>query len=167
MGVPSFFVSRLHRTARNEDRGDVDPQCTHEHPRDDLVAVGDTDEAVEFVGVHHGLDAVGDQLAAGEAVKHPVVPHRNPVVDADGVELKRYPARFADRFFDDTAVFLEEKVPRDNVDVRIRHPDERFVEVLVFEPRRTEETPVGGFVKSSFDRIAAHRDFLCSSIFMV
>ena len=77
-----------HGPAGHEDGGDVDPHRGHQHPRRDLVAVGDAHHAVEAVGAHHGLDGVGDDLARGQAEPHPAVAHGDAVVHADGVELE-------------------------------------------------------------------------------
>ena len=44
--------------------------------------------AVEALGVHHGLDRVGDELAGGQAVEHALVPHGDAVADGNGHELE-------------------------------------------------------------------------------
>ena len=49
--------------------------------------------------VHHCFDRVCDQLAARQAIKHPAVPHRDAIVHADAVKLKRHAAVFADLVF--------------------------------------------------------------------
>ena len=54
-----------------------------------LVAAREADEGVEALGVHHGLDRVGDDLAAHERGAHPLVAHRDPVGDGDRPELER------------------------------------------------------------------------------
>ena len=60
-------LAGLHRPAGDEDRGDVEPQRRHQHAGRDLVAVGDADQRVGAMGVDHVFDAVGDQLARGQA----------------------------------------------------------------------------------------------------
>ena len=44
-------------------------------------------ERVGAVRVDHVLDAVGDELAAGQRIEHPAVAHRDAVVDRNRVEL--------------------------------------------------------------------------------
>ena len=55
---------------------------------------------VEAVGLDHRLDAVGDQLARGQRVLHPVVAHGDAVVDADRVEQERHAAGRAHALLD-------------------------------------------------------------------
>ena len=84
------------------------------------------------------------------------MPHRDTVIDTDRVELERHPARFADRLFDDTSVLLQKEVARNNVDVRIGYTDERFVEIFIFQSRRTKKRTVRCFVEPAFNSITAH-----------
>ena len=51
------------------------------------------------MGVHHRFDRVCYELAARQAIKHTAVPHRDAVVHADAVKLKRHAAVFADLVF--------------------------------------------------------------------
>src|SRR5262245_32936939 len=86
--VDGFSVrrpSRLHRPARDEDRRNVDPHCPHEHPWHDLVAVWNTDHAIEHVSLDHRLYTVGDELTRGERVLHSRVSHRDSIIHTDGV----------------------------------------------------------------------------------
>ena len=39
------------------------------------------------MGVHHVFHAVGNQIAAGQRIEHPAVPHGDAVVHGDGVEF--------------------------------------------------------------------------------
>ena len=64
---PSGAMPGLHRPAGDEHRRHIHAQRAHHHAGHDLVAVGNADHAVEAVGAHHGLDAVGDQFARGQA----------------------------------------------------------------------------------------------------
>ena len=146
----------LHRAAGDEHRRNVDAERAHDHAGDDLVAVRDAEERVETVRVHHRLDRVGDELARRQAVEHAGVAHRDPVVDADRVELERDAARLADLVLRDPAVLLEEEVARDDVDVAVRDPDEGLLEVRVGEAGRAEEASVGGPLEPLLDRVAAH-----------
>src|SRR5690606_40877869 len=64
----------------------------YQHPRGDLVAVGDAHHGVGAVRVDHVLDAVGDELARGQRIQHAVVAHGDAVVHRDGVEFLGDPA---------------------------------------------------------------------------
>jgi hypothetical protein len=85
--LPDLDLARFHRPAGNEDGRNVQPHGGHQHSRRDLVAVGDADQRVGAVGIHHVLHRVGNQVARGQAVEHSVVAHGDAVVDGDGVEL--------------------------------------------------------------------------------
>ena len=148
---------RFHRSAGDEDRRDVGARGAHEHAGDDLVAVRDADERVEAVGADHRLDRVGDDLAGGEGEVHPLVPHDDPVVHADRVELERDAARGADRVLDDFAERLEVDVPRDDVHVRVADGDERAVPLAVLHlTRRAEQAPVRRALNTALDRVRTH-----------
>ena len=61
----------------------------HQHARQGLVATSERDERVEALGVHDGLDRVGDDLAADQRRVHAFVAHRDAVAHRDGRELDR------------------------------------------------------------------------------
>ena len=52
----------LHRTAGDEDSRDIEPHGCHQHPRSDLVAIADANHCIGFVGIHHILDAVRNNI---------------------------------------------------------------------------------------------------------
>ena len=86
--LPSIVdLAGLHRAAGDEHGRDVEAQRRHQHAGRDLVAVGDADQGVGAMGVDHVFDAVGDELARGQAVEHAVMAHGDAVVDRDGVEF--------------------------------------------------------------------------------
>ena len=80
-------LSGFHRATRDEHGRNVEPQSSHQHAGRDLVAVRNADKPVGAVRVHHIFDAVGDQIARRKAVEHAVMPHRDAVIDRNGVEL--------------------------------------------------------------------------------
>src|SRR5262249_48915017 len=139
-----------------EDRRDVDPHRPHEHARHDLVTVRDADHAVEHVGVDHRLYTVGDELARGERVLHPLVAHGDPVVDADGVEQERDAAGGTHAFLHEVADDLEVDVPGDDVDVTVADRDERLVPVGFGYAGGTEQAAVGGPGVALLDRVGTH-----------
>ena len=55
------------RAGVQEDAGQVEPRGGHHHAGQALVAAGQQHRAVEPLGHHHGLDRVGDHLAARPA----------------------------------------------------------------------------------------------------
>lgn len=61
--VGELGFPRFHWATGDEDHRDVQAQGSHQHPRGDFVAVGDTDHRIGAVGINHVLHRVGDQLA--------------------------------------------------------------------------------------------------------
>jgi hypothetical protein len=83
------------------------------------------------VAVDHVLDAVGDQLAAGQRVEHAAVAHRDAVVDGDRVELLGDAAGLGDRARDEVAHVLEVHVAGHELGVGVGDRDDRLAEVAV------------------------------------
>jgi hypothetical protein len=83
------------RAAVEEDRRQVEAGGGHQHAGQRLVAAGEQHRAVEPLGVHHGLDRVGDDLAAHQRGPHALVAHRDAVGHRDGAELEREAAGVA------------------------------------------------------------------------
>src|SRR5205814_9265149 len=99
-----------------------------------------------------------DQLARGQRVAHPLVSHRDAVVDADGVELEWNSASGAHRLLHHLPEFLEVRVPGNDVDVGIAHRDERLVEIRTVADLtgRTQEAAMGRALETFLDRVRAH-----------
>ena len=132
--VRAHHLAGLHRPSRNEDGGDVEAHRGHQHARRDLVAVRDADQRVGAVRVHHVLDAVGDEVAARQRVEHPPVPHRDAVVDRDGVELDAPAASRVDDRLHALADVVQVDVARDELREAVGDGDDRLVEIGVSHP---------------------------------
>ena len=76
----------LDRAAIHHEGRTVEPPHRDQTARHVFVAARDCDQAVVPLGMHHRLDRVGDDVAGGERVAHPLGAHRNAVADADRVE---------------------------------------------------------------------------------
>ncbi len=87
-------VAGLHRASRYENRGYVQAHGCEEHSGSHLVAIGYAHEGVGAVGVHHIFHGVGDKVARGERVEHPVVSHGYAVVHGYCVEFRGKAAKF-------------------------------------------------------------------------
>ena len=146
VGCRHLHLARLHRSARDEHDRDVQPHRRVQHPRGDLVAVGDADEGVGAVRVDHVLDGVGDELAGRQAVEHAAVTHRDAVVDGDRVELLGDAARGLDLARDELPEILQVHVPRHELGERVRDRDDRLVEVAVLHARGAPQRAGTGHV---------------------
>ncbi|MEI2999352.1 MAG: hypothetical protein V8T86_00390 [Victivallis sp.] len=152
----AFGLSGAHRAAGSEDGRDIQPHRPHQHAGDDLVAVRNADHRVERMSGAHGLDAVGDDLAARKRIFHAGVAHRNAVADRDRIELVRNAARLADRVADDFADLFQVAVARNDVRVRVAHSDVRLLEILVGKPGCTHEAAMRRALQPLLHDIAAH-----------
>ncbi len=83
------------------------------------------------MGVGHIFDAVGDDFARRQRIKHAVVTHRDAVVDGDGVELLGDAARRLDFARDELAEILEMYMARDELGEGIGDSDDRLAEIAV------------------------------------
>ena len=128
-------------------------------PGHDLVAVRDADHAVEAMRPHHGLDAVGDQLARGQRILHAAVAHGDAVIHADGVEDERHAARLADQALDQHADLVQVGVAGDAVGVGVADGDERLVPIrLGFDGAGgPQQRAVRGAFKAFLDGVRAHK----------
>ena len=102
-----------HGAAADKNGGQVETAGSHEHPRDNLVAVGDKYNGVERVGGKHDLDGIGNQLTGAQGVAHPFMAHGQAVAHADGFKLKRDAAGIADPGLDGLADLFQMPVPGD------------------------------------------------------
>ena len=85
--VAVIQLAGLHWTAGNKDGRDIKPHGCHQHTRRDLVAIADTNHRIGLMRIYHIFNAVRNDVAGRERVEHPVVPHRDTVVDGNRIEL--------------------------------------------------------------------------------
>ena len=124
-------LARFHRPAGNEDRRDVEAQGRHQHPRGDLVAVGNADQRIGAVGVDHVFDAVGDEFPRRQAVEHAGVAHGDAVVHRDRVEFLGHAAGRLDLARHQLPHVLEVDVARHELGEGIGDGDDRLAEIAI------------------------------------
>ena len=147
--------ARFHRTARDEDRRDVEPHRGEQHARRDLVAVRDADEGVGHVGLDHVLDAVGDQVPGRKRVEHPGVAHRDAVVDGDRVELDAPAPRRVDDFLPALADVVEMDVAGHELGETVGDRDDRLAEIGIGHAGGAPEGAGSGHVAAGGRRPAS------------
>ena len=79
-------VAGADRAAIDHQGGAVEPAHGDQAARHVLVAAGNGHQAVIPLGLHNGLDRVGDDVARRQREAHAIGAHRDAVADADGVE---------------------------------------------------------------------------------
>ncbi len=130
-------LASFHRAARHEDDRDIDPHRGHQHAGRDLVAVRDADDGIGAMRIDHIFDAVGDEVAAGQRIKHPVMPHGDPVIDRDGVEFLGNAARRLDLSRHQLAEVFQMHMPRHKLGEAIGDGDDGLAEIAVLHAGRT------------------------------
>ena len=139
-------LARFHRPARDEDARNVEPHRCHQHARSDLVAIGNAHHRIGAMRVDHIFDAVGDEVAAGQRIEHAVVPHRDTVIDRDGVEFLGDAAGRLDLARDQLAQIFQMDMARHELREAVDHRDDRLAEIAVLHPRRTPQSACAGHV---------------------
>ena len=89
IGDLPLIVPGGHGAAADDDGGDIHSRRRHKGAGYGLVTAYHQHKAIKAVGHGHGLNAVGDQLPAGQRVHHALVGHSNPVADGNGGKLHR------------------------------------------------------------------------------
>ena len=110
--------------------------------------------------VDHVFDAIGDDLARGQAVEHAVVAHRDAVVDRDGVELLGDATRGLDLAGHELAEILQVDMARYELREAVDHGDDRLAEIAVLHARGSPQAAGPGHVAAMGRRtgsIGGHR----------
>ena len=88
------------------------------------------------MGIDHIFDAIGNQLARWQRIKHAVMAHRDAVIDRDGIEFLGYTARFLDFARDKLAKILQMHMAWHELGEGIDDRNDRLAEILVFHTGR-------------------------------
>ena len=139
-------LAGLHRAARDEDDGNVQPHRRHQHARRDLVAVRDADNGVGTMRVDHIFHTVGDEVAAGQRIEHAAVAHGDAIIHRDGVEFLGDAARRLDLAGDQLAQILQMHMARDKLGKAVGHRDDRLAEIRVRHAGGAPQPPRAGHV---------------------
>ncbi len=153
-----------HGATTDKNGRDVATHGPHQHAGHDLVAIGNTDQAIEPVRLDHRLHAVGDELAAGQAILHADVPHGDPVIDTDSIEHEGYATCLAHGLTHDLAKIVKVNVAGDDVYVAVGDGDEGFTHIFIANTRGLEQAAVRCALKTFFDHIAAHNTSTCFTL---
>jgi hypothetical protein len=130
--VAPLHLARFHRAAGNKNHRNVQAHGGHQHAGGDLVAVGDAHQRVGTVGIHHVFHAVGDQVAAGQAVQHAAVAHGDAVVDGDGVEFLGHAASAFDFARHQLAHIVQVDMAGHELGEAVGNGDDGLAKILVF-----------------------------------
>ncbi len=90
--------------------------------------------------IHHVLDRVGNHLARRKTVEHSIVPHRDAVIDGDGVEFLRHSARLRDFGRDELSQIFQVNVPGHKLRKRVGNGDDGLSEIAVLHSGGAPQT---------------------------
>ncbi|WP_162938492.1 hypothetical protein [Mycobacterium kyogaense] len=139
------------RAVVEEHVGEVQPRGRHQHAGDGLVTAGQQHGAVEALGLHDGLDAVGDDLARDQREMHALVAHRDAVGHRDGAELQRVAARLVHPGLDRLRQPLQRQVARRDLVPRRTDADLRLHPVVVAHADGAQHAAGGGLLEAVGD----------------
>ena len=121
----------LHRAARNKHHRNVQPHGCHQHPRGDLVAVGNAHQRICAMRVDHVFHRVGNDVTARQRIQHAVVAHGNAVIDRNGVELFGHTARKLNLSRHELPQVFQVDMAGHKLSKRVGDGDDGFAEVAV------------------------------------
>ena len=121
----------FHRSAGDEDDGDVEAHRSVEHSRCDFVAVGNTNHGISAMRVHHIFNRIGNDISRRQAVEHAVVAHGNAIVHRNGVELFSHPTGLLNFSCNELTQILKVHVTGYKLGKRVDHRDDRLLEVAI------------------------------------
>ena len=153
--IQQLGLAGFHRTAGDEDDRDVEAHGGHQHPRGDLVTVGDAHQRIRTVGIHHVFDAVGDQVTRRQRIQHAVVAHGDAIIDRDGVEFLGDAAGLLDLARDQLPHVLEVDVARHELGEGVGNGDDRLLEVAIFHAGGAPQGASAGHVTTCGGRTGA------------
>ena len=146
------------RSGVEEHAGQIETGGGHQHAGQRLVAAGQQHRAVEALGHHDGLDAVGDHLTGHQREVHALVAHRDAVGHRDGAELHREAAGGVHAFLDGLGQPVQRQVARGDLVPRRRDADLRLDPVVVAHAYGAEHPAGGGLLEAVGDVAAAGLD---------
>ena len=157
---PFAALTGKHRAGRHDQCGDVEACCGHQHPRGDLVAIGQQHQSVESMRFGDRLDHVGDQFARREGIVHPLVPHGDTVADTGNAEKEGVTTTRVDPLLDRPLEFTHPGVPRDQIGERGGNPDKGSLHCLFSNPGPLEQCPMRCPFKSLGYRVTSFASHL-------
>jgi len=146
-------LASCHRTTADKDCRDIQPQSSHQHARNYLVAIRDTDEPIKSMGSNHGLYRISNQFPARQGVIHANMSHGNSVIDANGVEFEWNATRSSYRILDPGAKSLKMDMTRNDVDITIADRNKGPGHIFVRHTGRFEKRSVRRPCETLFDSI--------------
>ncbi len=124
-------LTGFHRSATDEHHRNVQPHRRVQHAGRDLVAIADTDHRIGAMGIDHVFDTVGNDLARGQGIEHPVMAHGDAVIHGNGVEFLGNTARRFDLARDKLAQILKVDMAGHELGKAVHDRDDRLAEIAV------------------------------------
>ena len=120
-----------HGAAADDDCRDVEAAGSHEHSRDDFIAVRDEYQAIKGMSCRYGFNGVTDQFTAGQGKAHAAMTHGDTVADADGREFNRCTAGSGNAELDCFGNIAQMDMAGNDFIEGITDTDQRFLQIFI------------------------------------
>jgi hypothetical protein len=150
------MASGQHRACRHRDGRDIQTAHRHQHPRRDLVAVGQQHDAVQLMRLHDGLDQIGNQFARRQRIVHAAVAHGDAVANPRHAEQKRDAAPGADAPLDLAFEAPHSDMPGNQVGKTRTDPDKGFGHLRFRHAGGIQQRAIRHPLDALFDLVAPH-----------
>ena len=139
-------LAGFHRTAGDEHHRNIQAHRGHQHAGRNLVAIGDADHRIGAMCIDHVFDRIGDQLARRQRIQHAAMPHRDAVIDGDGVEFLGDAAGCLDFARHHLAQIFQMDVTRDELGERIDDSNDGLAKIAIFHAGGAPECAGAGHI---------------------
>ena len=85
--------------------------------------------------IDHILDAIGNQIAAGQRIEHAIVPHGDAVIHRDGIKFFRNASGCFDFTRNQLSQIFQMDMPRHKLGEAVHHCNDGLAKIAVFHPR--------------------------------
>ena len=129
--VLAVVTAGEHGAAADDDCRDVEAAGSHEHSRDDFIAVRDEYQAIKGMSCRYGFNGVTDQFTAGQGKAHAAMTHGDTVADADGREFNRCTAGSGNAELDCFGNIAQMDMAGNDFIEGITDTDQRFLQIFI------------------------------------
>ena len=108
------------------------------------------------MGVGHNLHGIRNVLAGRQREEHTLMVHRNAVAYADGGELHRGTASYADTGFHSLCDFIQMHMSGNDLILGADHADDGTVQFLLSQAQSPEQGAMRDAVHAAFHQVTSH-----------
>ena len=140
--VISRKMTRHHRTARNKNSRQVKACGSHQHSRNNLVAVRNHNKSVKLMSFCNTFNTVGNKLACYKRIFHSLVSHRNSITDANRRKFNRSSASHSNASLNSLRNPVKFNMPRNKFIFCTNNTNQRLIQFLISITRSIKKRTV-------------------------